>query len=68
MVEPLKPKAYVSRCGQHHYGGIGVRIQNSKEEAGTQFGEWPNMCAVLNRYVSSSTSKLRSLVISTRVF
>ena len=49
LVEPPKPKQYVSRCGQRHYGGIGVRIQNSKEESGTQFGEWPHMCAVLNR-------------------
>jgi hypothetical protein len=39
----------VSRCGQRNYGGIGVRIQNSKEDAATQFGEWPHMCAVLNK-------------------
>ena len=49
ILEPTKPKSYVSRCGQRHTGGIGVRIQNSKEEAVTQFGEWPHMCALLNK-------------------
>ena len=49
IIEPVAPKPYQPRCGQRHTGGIGVRIQNSKEDSGTQFGEWPNMCAVLNR-------------------
>jgi hypothetical protein len=49
IIEPAAPKSYEARCGQRHTGGIGVRIQNSKEDSGTQFGEWPNMCAVLNR-------------------
>lgn len=44
-----QPKPYSPRCGQRHYGGIGVRIQNQREDGVTQFGEWPHMCAVLNR-------------------
>jgi len=48
IIQPAAPKPYKPRCGQHHIGGI----QNSKEDSGTQFGEWPNMCAVLNRYLS----------------
>jgi len=39
---------YRQRCGRHNEGGLGVRIQNlDKFSAGTQFGEWPHMCAVL---------------------
>ena len=30
--------------------GIGIRIQSeSSSDSYTQFGEWPHMCAVLNR-------------------
>ena len=37
-----------SRCGRHNVHGIGVRITLS-ENATTQFGEWPHMCAVLEK-------------------
>ena len=41
---------FYSRCGQRHRGGIGIRIQNTNARSSqTQFGEWPHMCAVLNR-------------------
>jgi len=53
LIEPIRPKPYVSRCGQRHTGGIGVRIQNSREDSVTQFGEWPHMCALLNKYVKT---------------
>jgi len=42
--------AYRQRCGRHNPGGIGVRIQNLDKFSGsTQFGEWPHMCAILNK-------------------
>ena len=34
---------YESQCGQRNQNGVTVRILNAKS---TQFGEWPNMCAV----------------------
>jgi hypothetical protein len=41
---------YRQRCGRHNPGGIGVRIQNLDRFSGsTQFGEWPHMCAILNK-------------------
>jgi len=48
----LVSKQYSSRCGQRHTGGVGVRILNQKEDGMTQFGEWPHMCAVLNRFLN----------------
>lgn len=42
-----KPVPYKSRCGTHNQDGIGVRIQNDRYKATTQFGEWPHMCAIL---------------------
>jgi len=56
-----KPKPYSSRCGNRNVEGVGVRIQNYADEASTQFGEWPHMCAVLevkngkNFYVSGAS-------------
>jgi secreted trypsin-like serine protease len=43
-----------SRCGKHNKNGIGIRIQNyggagAGGEVSTQFGEWPHMCAILER-------------------
>ena len=41
---------YRGQCGRRHPAGIGVRIQsNDPNDRVTQFGEWPHMCAVLNR-------------------
>jgi len=41
---------YRGQCGKRHPAGIGVRIQsNDPNDRVTQFGEWPHMCAVLNR-------------------
>ena len=37
-----------STCGRHNAHGIGVRITLT-ENATTQFGEWPHMCAVLEK-------------------
>lgn len=45
-VPPVTPAPYKSRCGRHNVHGIGVRITLT-ENATTQFGEWPHMCAVL---------------------
>ena len=56
-----KPKPYSSRCGNRNVEGVGVRIQNYADQASTQFGEWPHMCAVLevkngkNFYVSGAS-------------
>jgi len=47
---PSRAPGYQPRCGQRHRGGIGIRIQNTNARSSqTQFGEWPHMCAVLNR-------------------
>ena len=44
------PIKYQRRCGRRNTAGIGVRIQsNNPNDRVTQFGEWPHMCAVLNR-------------------
>ena len=41
---------YRQRCGRHNPGGLGVRIQNlDKFSGGTQFAEWPHMCAILRK-------------------
>ena len=41
---------YQPQCGRRNYDGVGVRISHSNSiEKQTQFGEWPHMCAVLNR-------------------
>jgi hypothetical protein len=41
---------YRQQCGRRNIGGIGVRIQNTDRlDGSTQFGEWPHMCAVLNK-------------------
>merc|ERR1711971_249510 len=38
------------KCGKRNLDGIGVRIQSqTSADRETQFGEWPHMCAVLNR-------------------
>jgi len=44
------PIKYQRQCGRRNNAGIGVRIQsNDPNDRITQFGEWPHMCAVLNR-------------------
>jgi len=45
----LTLKKYSSKCGQRNYGGVGVKILKQNQDGLTQFGEWPHMCAVLNR-------------------
>ena len=43
---------YYPKCGQRNKNGIGVGIkyQNTESSAhSSQFGEWPHMCAVLNK-------------------
>jgi len=46
----LTAPGYVPQCGQRNSNGIGVRIHhNSLKDTSTQFGEWPHMCAVLNK-------------------
>ena len=40
------------QCGRRNQLGLGVRIQNYKDGE-AQFGEWPHMCAVLRREVTT---------------
>ncbi len=40
-----------AQCGRRNKEGVRVRIQNAPLEASTQFGEWPHMCAVLQKKV-----------------
>ena len=52
--EPTYPyptaNGYRPQCGKRNYDGVGVRISHTNSiEKQTQFGEWPHMCAVLNR-------------------
>ena len=52
--EPTYPyptaNGYKPQCGQHNTDGVGVRISHTNiEDKRTQFGEWPHMCAVLNK-------------------
>jgi len=47
-LDPSIFPGYVPKCGQRNIEGFGVRI-NSLDKKDTQFGEWPHMCAVLNR-------------------
>ena len=47
-IKSLPLSSLRSRCGRHNVHGIGVRITLS-ENATTQFGEWPHMCAVLEK-------------------
>lgn len=47
-LDPSIFPGYVPQCGQRNIQGFGVRI-NSLDKRETQFGEWPHMCAVLNR-------------------
>ena len=41
------PEDYTSKCGNRNINGVDVTV-NGKEDAKqlTQFGEWPNMCAI----------------------
>jgi len=41
------PLQYKPSCGRRNSYGLGVRVQNYKEDE-SQFGEWPHICAVLN--------------------
>eukprot|EP00093_Oithona_nana_P002816 02816.XXX_3144_4816_1 [CDS] Oithona nana genome sequencing. len=52
--EPTYPyptaNGYKPQCGQHNTDGVGVRISHTNiDDKRTQFGEWPHMCAVLNK-------------------
>merc|ERR1711892_332662 len=48
FVPPPPPKIrYQPQCGRRNQNGLGVRIQGFNE-AESQFGEWPHMCAVLH--------------------
>ena len=41
---------YIPKCGQRNANGIGVGIKYPNSTVKTaQFGEWPSMCAILNR-------------------
>ncbi len=52
----LNPQnAYQPQCGRHNLDGVGVRIVAGAGAGETQFGEWPHMCAVLNRTVIAGT-------------
>jgi len=56
--EPTYPyptaNGYKPQCGQHNTDGVGVRISHTNiEDKRTQFGEWPHMCAVLNKTLIS---------------
>ena len=43
---------YYPKCGQRNVEGVGVAISYPNTTVHfTQFGEWPNMCAVLNKTV-----------------
>jgi len=56
--QPVLPTPYTRQCGKRNIGGLGVRIQsNTKGDRETQFGEWPHMCAVLNRTVIGDTEQ-----------
>lgn len=57
--EPIKPKVipYKSICGTRNVGGIGVRIQNDRYQANTQFGEFPNMCVILEEKLIKGEKK-----------
>jgi len=39
-------------CGRRNSFGLGVRIQNYKDDE-AQFGEWPHMCAILRKEMIS---------------
>jgi hypothetical protein len=49
-VDPNTNTVYQSKCGRRNYEGVGVRIHaTNAQDTSTQFGEWPHMCAILNR-------------------
>jgi len=51
FVPPPPPQIrYQPQCGRRNENGLGVRIQGFNE-AESQFGEWPHMCAVLHEKV-----------------
>jgi len=51
FIPPPPPKIkYAPACGRRNQNGLGVRIQGFNE-AESQFGEWPHMCAVLHEKV-----------------
>ena len=41
-----KPEFY--KCGKRNLDGLGV-LKPRSDDRETQFGEWPHMCAVINR-------------------
>jgi len=48
---PLPEKlVFQPQCGRRNHQGLGVRIQNY-QDGEAQFGEWPHMCAVLEREI-----------------
>ena len=52
------PAGYISKCGSRNTKGVNVTV-NGKEDGKqlTQFGEWPNMCAI-SMLVSIDINKL----------
>ena len=44
------PVSVKKPCGRRNSFGLGVRIQNYKDDE-AQFGEWPHMCAILRREI-----------------
>ena len=59
---PQKPE-YVAKCGRHNVGGLNVKIEGFKESE-SQFGEWPHMCAVLQRKSSGLVYECGGSLIS----
>jgi len=54
FVPPPPPKIrYQPQCGRRNQNGLGVRIQGFND-AESQFGEWPHMCAVLHEKIVDS--------------
>merc|ERR1712106_1024003 len=53
VIEPYTAKR---PCGRRNSFGLGVRIQNYKDDE-AQFGEWPHMCAILRREIIGGDDK-----------
>ena len=48
MVQDIKPPSdYTSKCGNRNVKGVDVTVDGKEDKKQlTQFGEWPNMCAI----------------------
>ena len=41
------PSDYTSKCGNRNINGVDVTVDGKEDKKQlTQFGEWPNMCAI----------------------